>query len=124
MSEFTIRISVNTAYLATQSQPEKDRFAFSYTISIENCSTISTQLLSRHWVITDANETVQEVVGDGVVGEQPHIAPGEKYTYSSGTVLETQVGTMEGTYTMRSEDGNVFEVPIPMFSLTRPQSLH
>lgn len=124
MSEFTIRISVNTAYLATQSQPEKDRFAFSYTISIENCSSISTQLLSRHWVITDANETVQEVVGDGVVGEQPHIPPGEKYTYSSGTVLETQVGTMEGTYTMRSEDGNVFEVPIPMFSLTRPQSLH
>ncbi len=124
MSEFTIRISVNTAYLATQSQPEKDRFAFSYTISIENCSSISTQLLSRHWVITDENETVQEVVGDGVVGEQPHIPPGEKYTYSSGTVLETQVGTMEGTYTMRSEDGNVFEVPIPMFSLTRPQSLH
>ena len=97
MSEFTIKISVNTAYLAAQSQPERSRFTFSYTISIENCSDISTQLLSRHWIITDANDTVQEVVGDGVVGEQPHIRPGEKYTYSSGSILETNVGTGCGT---------------------------
>lgn len=124
MSDYTIKIAVKTAYLDQHSQPEKNRFAFAYTISIENCSDISAQLLSRHWIITDAKNTVQEVVGDGVVGEQPHILPGEKYTYSSNAVLETTVGTMEGTYTMRTNDGKVFNVPIPAFSLARPQSLH
>jgi ApaG protein len=124
MSEYTIRISVETAYLDKYSQPEKNRFAFAYTISIENCSQIATQLLSRHWIITDAKNSIQEVVGDGVIGEQPHILPGRKYTYSSNAVLETNVGTMEGTYTMRTADGKVFNVPIPMFSLAKPQALH
>jgi len=124
MSELTIRISVNSEYLAKYSQPQKNRFAFSYTVSIENCSEISAQLLSRHWVITDAKDSIQEVSGDGVIGEQPHISPGEKYTYSSNAILETHAGIMEGSYTMRTETGKIINVPIPAFSLTRPQSLH
>ncbi|MGS2717140.1 Co2+/Mg2+ efflux protein ApaG [Eionea flava] len=124
MSEFTIRISVKSAYLDEYSQPHKNRFAFSYTVSIENCSDMSAQLLSRHWVITDAKDKIQEVSGDGVIGEQPHIAPGKKYTYSSNAILETHAGIMEGSYTMRTEAGTVIQVPIPAFSLTRPQSLH
>jgi ApaG protein len=124
MSEYTIKIAVKTSYLDQHSQPEKNRFAFAYTIIIENCSETSAQLLSRHWVITDSKDSVQEVTGDGVVGEQPHILPGEKYTYSSNAVLETTVGTMEGSYTMRGAEGKVFDVPIPAFSLARPQSLH
>lgn len=124
MSEFTIKISVNTQYLDKYSQPQKNRYAFAYTVSIENCSDISAQLLSRHWVITDAKDAIQEVSGDGVVGEQPHILPGEKYTYSSNAILETHAGIMEGAYTMRTETGKIIHVPIPAFSLTRPQSLH
>lgn len=124
MSEYTINISVKADYLDQHSQPKKNRFAFAYTITIENCSKVSAQLLSRHWVITDAKDSIQEVAGEGVVGEQPHIAPGEKYTYSSNAVLETTAGTMEGTYTMRAIDGTVFNVPIPVFSLTCPHSLH
>lgn len=124
MSEYTIKITVQSSYLDQHSQPDRNRFAFAYTVSIENCSDSSAQLLSRHWVITDAKDSVQEVTGEGVIGEQPHIAPGEKYTYSSNAILETTVGTMEGSYTMRSTEGKVFEVPIPVFSLARPQSLH
>ncbi len=122
--EFNIKVTVKTSYLDKQSQPEKQRFAFSYTINIENCSTVSTQLLSRHWIITDAKEKVQEVIGEGVVGEQPYIPPGEKYSYSSHALLETNVGTMEGSYTMRADNGVLFEVPIPTVSLARPQALH
>jgi len=124
MNEFTIRISVNTEYLEKYSQPQKNRFAFSYTVSIENCSDISAQLLSRHWIITDAKDNVQEVSGDGVIGEQPHISPGKKYTYKSNAILETHAGIMEGSYTMRTSAGVIINVPIPAFSLTRPQSLH
>ena len=122
--EFNIKITVKTAYLDAQSQPIKQRFAFSYTISIENCSAISTQLLSRHWIITDAKNNVHQVTGEGVIGKQPHILPGQKYTYSSHAVLPTHVGTMEGSYTMRADNGVLFEVPIPTFALARPQSLH
>jgi ApaG protein len=120
----TIFIKVKTAYLDEHSQPDQKRFAFAYTITIENKSDIPAQLISRHWVITDANEVVQEVNGMGVVGQQPRILPGESYTYSSGAVLETQAGTMEGSYQMQTDNGNQFNVPIPAFSLTRPQSLH
>ncbi len=119
-----ITITVKTLYLDEQSQPEYQRFAFSYTITIENNSDIPTQLLSRHWIITDANNMVQEVKGDGVIGEQPRILPGDSYTYSSGAVLETQVGTMEGSYQMRTDAGDLFHVSIPTFSLTCPHSLH
>lgn len=124
MSEYLINISVKTAYLEEHSQPHKNRYAFSYTISIENACPITTQLLSRHWIITDAKNITQEVVGDGVIGQQPHILPGDTYTYSSSSLLETTVGTMEGTYTMRTEDGKVFNVPIPLFSLACPKALH
>lgn len=124
MSEYTIKITVSTKYLEEYSQPHNQRFAFAYTISIQNCSETPTQLLSRHWIITDAKNTVQEVIGDGVIGEQPHILPGETFTYSSNAVLETSVGTMEGNYTMQTENGRELKVPVPMFSLSRPQSLH
>ena len=120
----TINIKVKSAYLDEQSQPDKHRYAFAYTITIENNSDEPTQLLSRHWVITDANNITQEVQGMGVVGQQPRILPGDSYTYSSGAVLETQAGTMEGAYEMQTDDGETFSVPIPAFSLTRPQSLH
>ena len=119
-----IQVKVKTAYLEEQSQPEKKRFAFSYTITIENNSDKPAKLLSRHWIITDANNAVQEVQGMGVIGEQPRILPGDSYTYSSGAVLETQVGTMEGSYQMQSDNGDNFNIPIPAFSLTRPHALH
>ena len=119
-----IIINVKTAYLGEQSQPENRRFAFAYTITITNNSTIATRLLSRHWIITDANNVVQEVKGKGVIGQQPRILPGDSYTYSSGAILETQVGTMEGNYKMRTDVGDIFNVSIPIFSLTRPYALH
>ena len=120
----TINISVQTNYLAAQSQPEQERFAFAYTITIENNSDRTVQLLGRHWIITDSNNHIEEVQGLGVVGEQPHILPSDSYTYSSGAMLTTQAGTMEGSYEMQTETGEIFMVPIPAFSLTRPQSLH
>jgi len=119
-----IIIKVKTAYLDDHSQPDKKRFAFAYTITIENNSNKPAQLLSRHWIITDANNVIQEIEGMGVVGQQPRILPGDSYTYSSGAILETQVGTMEGTYQMQSDSGENFNIPIPAFSLTRPHALH
>jgi len=119
-----IAITVKTTYLDDQSQPELKRFVFAYTITIANIGDIPTQLLKRHWIITDANDVQQEVLGDGVVGEKPHIAPGDHYTYTSGIVLETEVGTMEGHYQMQTDDGGKFDAPIPTFSLTHPKSLH
>lgn len=119
-----IAVKVKTAYLSEHSQPEHKRFAFAYTITIENNSDQAAQLISRHWIITDANDVVQEVQGMGVIGKQPRILPGDSYTYSSAAVLETQVGTMEGTYQMQSDNGDNFNIPIPLFSLTRPHALH
>ena len=119
-----ITIIVKTEYLTEHSIPEQKRFAFSYTITIQNNSDTPTQLLRRHWVITDTNSVIQEVKGDGVIGEQPNILPGDSYTYTSGAILETQAGMMEGSYEMQTAEGKVFSVPIPSFSLTRPQSLH
>ena len=119
-----IAITVKTAYLDKQSQPELKRFVFAYTITITNTGDISAQLLKRHWIITDANNVQQEVRGGGVVGETPKIAPGEHYTYTSGIVLETKAGTMEGYYQMRTDDGLMFDAPIPVFALTHPKSLH
>ena len=119
-----ISITVKTAYLDDQSQPELKRFVFAYTITIANTGDMPTQLLKRHWIITDANNAQQEVLGDGVVGEKPHIAPGDHYTYTSGIVLETEVGTMEGYYQMQTDDGSRFDAPIPTFALTHPKSLH
>ena len=120
----SINISVKTAYLEQHSEPHNKRFAFSYTVTIENTSDQAAQLISRHWIITDANNAVQEVQGMGVIGQQPRILPGDSYTYSSGSVLETQAGTMEGSYQMQTDSGDNFDVAIPTFLLKSPQALH
>lgn len=119
-----INVEVETDYIETQSLPEKHRYVFSYTITIRNDGTEAAKLLNRHWIITDANGKVQEVKGQGVVGEQPHLKPGETFRYTSGTVLDTPVGTMQGSYDMIDNLGNHFDAPIPPFSLARPGSLH
>lgn len=119
-----IAIEVNTAYLPEQSLPEDERYVFAYTITITNRSEEPCTLLSRYWLITDGNNQTQEVRGDGVVGEQPHLKPGEHYEYTSGTVLDTPVGTMEGHYLMVTDNGRQFEAPIPLFSLVVPRALN
>ncbi len=119
-----IVIETQVKYLPEQSDEEADRFVFSYTISITNLGSIAARLISRHWVITDAYNHVQEVRGQGVVGEQPMLQPSESFEYSSGTVLATQVGTMRGSYQMLAEDGSEFDVEIPEFVLSVPRVLH
>jgi len=118
------KISVVTGFVERQSDIENKRFVFAYTITIENTSTVGFQLLSRHWVIQDANNKLEEVYGDGVVGEQPNIEPGESFTYTSGAVLETEMGTMEGKYFLVEETGRKLEVTIPKFVLSVPRILH
>ena len=119
-----IRIEVATDYVDDQSEPDVGRYVFAYTITIENLGDLPAKLLSRHWVITDANGRVQEVTGDGVVGKQPHLNPGETFRYSSGAVLETPVGAMQGSYRMEDDNGTNFEAPIPPFTLAVPGVLH
>jgi len=119
-----IRIQVATSYMDEQSEPESDRYVFAYTITISNDGEVAAQLMSRHWVITDANGKVQEVSGDGVVGEQPHLKPGEQFRYSSGAVLETPVGAMQGLYRMKADNGIDFDAPIAPFTLAVPGVLH
>jgi ApaG protein len=122
--KYQISVSVNTAYLAEQSDPSADRYVFAYTITIANSGTVSAQLISRHWIITDAENVTQEVKGLGVVGEQPLLRPGESFEYTSGTAMATPVGTMRGTYQMVAEDGNKFDAEIPQFTLSMPRVLH
>jgi ApaG protein len=125
-----VSVSVATTYLPGHSRPEDDQYTFAYTITINNDGDLPVQLLSRHWVITDADNHVEEVRGEGVVGEQPVIAPGSSYRYTSGATLKTPVGCMEGSYFMivRDEGETVspaqFSVPIPVFSLHTPTALH
>ena len=119
-----IHIHVATSYMDDQSEPEADRYVFAYTITISNEGEVPATLLSRHWVITDANGKVQEVSGDGVVGEQPHLNPGEEFRYSSGAVLETPVGAMQGLYRMEADNGVNFDAPIAPFTLAVPGVLH
>ncbi|MCR6652444.1 MAG: Co2+/Mg2+ efflux protein ApaG [Cellvibrionaceae bacterium] len=119
-----IDIQVKTQYLADQSVPADDRFVFSYTITVTNRGSERAQLISRHWVITDGNDAVQEVKGTGVVGQQPTLEPGASYTYSSGVVLATETGTMTGSYQMRLSSGDEFDAPIPEFALVPPHLLH
>ncbi|KQO39310.1 Co2+/Mg2+ efflux protein ApaG [Pseudomonas chengduensis] len=121
---YQIDVSVTTRYLAAQSQPEQSRYAFSYTVTIVNNGELPAQLLSRHWIITDGDGRVQEVRGAGVIGQQPHIEPGASHTYSSGTVMTTQVGTMQGSYQMLAEDGKRFDASIAPFRLAVPGALH
>lgn len=119
-----ITVSVRTAYLADQSEPSRNQYVFAYTIKLTNAGDTPAQLISRHWIITDAEHNVQEVRGLGVVGQQPLLKPGESFEYTSGTTLATAMGTMHGTYQMVGEDGRTFEVPIPQFTLTVPRVLH
>ncbi len=123
-SRHDIRVDVDTDFVEEQSEPERARFVFAYTITIQNHGTVATKLLSRHWIITDANGKVEEVRGDGVVGEQPHLRPGEGFRYSSGAVIETPVGAMEGSYQMQTDEGERFDAPIAPFTLAVPGLLH
>jgi ApaG protein len=117
-------IDVATRYLDEQSEPEQDRYVFAYTVRIRNAGKVAARLLGRHWVITDANGNVREVTGEGVVGEQPWLRPGEDFSYTSGAVLETHLGTMHGSYEMIADDGTRFDAPIPAFTLSVPRTLH
>jgi len=119
-----IRVDVETRYIEDQSNPEQNYYVFAYTITIQNHGRQSAKLLTRHWVITDSNQKVQEVRGDGVVGEQPMLKPGEKFVYTSGTMLETAVGTMKGSYQMQADDGSHFDANIDEFVLSTPRVLH
>lgn len=123
-NKYAFKISANAFYLPDQSDEANDQYVFAYTIRITNTGTVAAKLLSRHWIITDAENKVQEVRGVGVVGEQPTIAPGESYEYTSGSSLETSVGTMRGTYQMLAADQVRFEVAIPTFTLSVPRVLH
>lgn len=121
---YEFSVSVETAYIPEQSDERQNRYVFSYTITVINVGSVAAQLISRHWIITDADNQVQEVRGLGVVGEQPLLQPGEQFRYSSGTVIATPYGTMRGSYHMTAEDGTQFDSPIPEFTLNAPRVLH
>ena len=123
-NNYRFDVDVESRYLDEQSDPARERYVFSYTVHIRNTGGVAAQLLDRHWVITDGNGKVEEVRGEGVVGEQPHLQPGEQFRYTSGAVLETDLGTMQGRYTVLADDGTRFEAPIPAFTLTVPRTLH
>jgi len=119
-----VEVDVRTAYLDNQSAPEANRYVFAYTITITNKGSTAARLLTRHWVITDANNKIQEVRGDGVVGEQPYLVPGMSFEYTSGAMIETPVGSMRGSYQMEADDGTYFDADIPAFTLSIPRTLH
>ncbi len=121
---YDIRVSVSTQYIEAESNAEASRFVFAYTILIENKGDIPAKLLSRHWIITDANNRTQEVKGKGVIGEQPYLKPGQSFQYTSGTMLETPVGSMQGTYQMIADDDHHFDAIIEPFSLALPRMLN
>ena len=122
--KYAFKVSVQTAYLPDQSDPEEKKYAFAYTVTISNIGNIASQLISRHWLITDANNDVQEVKGLGVVGAQPLLAPGQYFEYTSGTLLATPVGAMRGSYKIVAEDGTFFDAVIEPFTLAMPQVLN
>lgn len=123
-NNYDVTIHVRTTFVSEQSQPEQDRYVFAYHVTIENHGAFAAQLLSRHWIITDATGHIQEVKGDGVIGEQPKLAPGEAYKYTSAAMIATPVGTMHGSYQMLAEDGEKFDAPIAAFRLSIPNILH
>ena len=124
MNDYKIRVNVVPAYIPDQSVPDRHSYVFSYTVTIVNEGIVPARLLTRHWIITDANGGTQEVRGDGVVGEQPHLKPGEGFQYTSGTLMKTPVGSMTGSYQMIADDGVKFDAPIPEFYLLVPKILH
>ena len=123
-TDYMFDIAVATCFLDEQSAPEEGRYVFAYTIHIRNEGNVPARLLGRRWLITDGNGKVQEVVGEGVVGEQPWLRPGEGFEYTSGAVLETDIGTMRGSYDVLADDGTRFAAPIPPFTLSVPRTLH
>ena len=123
-SQNQIDVSVTSRYLPEQSQAEHNRFAFAYTVTLHNRGQQAATLLSRHWLITDGDGRVQEVRGPGVVGQQPRLEPGAQYSYSSGTLMTTRVGFMQGSYQMQTDDGATFDAPIAPFRLVVPGALH
>jgi len=122
--KYNIAVDVSVQYISEQSSPAQKRYVFAYTINILNKGSMDAQLLSRHWLITDAEGKTQEVRGPGVVGEHPNLKPGDDFTYTSGTVIETPVGSMQGSYQMKAGDGTVFDAEIDAFSLAQPNILH
>ena len=122
--KYEIQVSTQVEYIPEQSSEAQDRYVFAYTITITNTGSIAAQLISRHWIITDATNNVQEVRGLGVVGEQPLLKPGESFEYTSGSAIATPVGTMQGSYQMVAEDGTKFDAQIPEFTLSMPRILH
>lgn len=124
LDHYRLDIAVATRYLEEESAPDDDRYVFAYTIQIRNIGSVPARLLHRHWVITDATGKVEEVRGEGVVGEQPWLRPGESFEYTSGAVLSTRVGTMHGEYELLADDGTRFEAAIPAFTLAMPRTLH
>jgi ApaG protein len=119
-----VLVEAQPQYIESQSLPEQNRFVFAYTITITNAGMIPARLMTRHWVITDANGKVQEVNGDGVVGEHPYLNPGDSFRYTSAAMIETPVGVMQGKYLMQSDHGENFSAPIPRFTLSIPRTLH
>ncbi|MFZ5698420.1 MAG: Co2+/Mg2+ efflux protein ApaG [Pseudomonadota bacterium] len=121
---YCVNVQVQSEFLPEQSDESAHRYVFAYHITMHNAGTVAAQLLTRHWVVTDGNQKIQEVHGEGVIGEKPRLAPGESYRYSSGTVLTTPVGAMHGSYQMMAADGTRFEAPIAPFTLAVPRRLH
>jgi ApaG protein len=121
---YDIRINVKTEYLASESDDDAGRYVFAYTITVENHGSLPAKLLSRHWIITDAESRIQEVKGEGVIGEQPLLNHGESFSYTSGTMIETPVGSMQGSYQMIADDEHKFDAVIAPFTLAMPGMLH
>jgi ApaG protein len=119
-----IIVEATPFFIEAQSSPEEERYVFAYTITITNVGEVPAKLLQRHWLITDSNGKVQEVRGDGVIGENPYLKPGESFRYTSGAMISTPVGTMQGAYTMHSDDGDDFRADVPRFTLSIPRTLH
>jgi ApaG protein len=124
MPKYEFSVSVRPQFVPEHSDPDEDKFLFAYTVTIRNTGDVTAQLISRHWIITDANNKVEEVQGLGVVGEQPTLRPGEAFEYTSGCPIATPVGSMRGSYQCVAEDGTRFEAPIPEFLLSMPRTLH
>ena len=124
MPTYQFSVSVRPQFVPEHSRPDEDKFLFAYTVTIRNTGDVAAQLISRHWIITDANNKIEEVQGLGVVGEQPMLKPGEAFEYTSGCPIATPVGSMRGSYQCVAEDGTRFEAPIPEFLLSMPRTLH
>jgi ApaG protein len=122
--DYDVKVIPKSFYVEEHSQPERNRYVFAYTITIRNEGRVAARLLTRHWIITDANGKVDEVRGEGVIGEQPYLRPGEEFEYTSGAVLQTAVGSMQGSYQMVADDGAHFDATIPAFTLSVPRTLH